>query len=75
MDSNWQECYRNSLSHFIEAGDSLEFMRTVAELYSNIQDSHGFISISTDEFSLRLNPVIQGRGGYITSCNNTNDPE
>jgi len=65
MDNNWQECYRKNLSNFIEARDSLDFMRAVAELYSNIRDSHGFISISTDQFSLRLNPVIQGRGGYV----------
>ena len=65
MDSNWEESYRKNLSKFIEARDSLDFMRAVAELYANIQDSHGFITISKDGFSLRLNPVIQGRGNCV----------
>jgi Peptidase family S41 len=65
MDRNWEESYRSALPKFIEAKNSLEYMRAVAELYANIQDSHGFICLSTDFFSLRLNPVIQGRGNYI----------
>lgn len=65
MDKNWETCYKSNLSKFILAKDSLEFMRAVAELYANIQDSHGFITISQDGFSLKLNPIIQGRGRFV----------
>ncbi len=65
MDKNWEESYRAMIPKFIEAKDSLEYLRAVAELYSNIDDSHGFIARVKDEFSLRLNPIIQGRGNYI----------
>ncbi len=65
MDKNWEGCYKSNIANFIYAGDSLEFMKAVAELYANIQDSHGFITISQDGFSLRLNPIIQGWGNYV----------
>ena len=63
IDKPWEDSYRSSISKFISARDSLEYLRAVAELYSNIGDSHGFITYGT--FSLRLNPIIQGRGNFV----------
>ncbi|MDB5279746.1 MAG: hypothetical protein JWR61_4701 [Ferruginibacter sp.] len=63
MDRNWQEAYKAAVPKFIAARDSLEYVRAVAGLYSNIQDSHGFVTYGT--FSLKLNPIIQGRGDFI----------
>ena len=65
MDKNWETCYKEMIPKFIEAKDSLQYMRAVAELYANIADSHGFITTPADGFSLRLNPIIQGRGNFI----------
>jgi C-terminal processing protease CtpA/Prc len=65
MDKNWDSCYKEMIPKFIEAKDSLQYMRAVAELYASIDDSHGFISRPADGFSLRLNPIIQGRGNFI----------
>jgi len=65
MDKNWEASYKEMIPKFIEAKDSLQYMRAVAELYSNIADSHGFIAKLNDGFSLRLNPIIQGRGNFI----------
>ena len=65
MDKNWETCYKEMIPKFIEAKDSLQYMRAVAELYANIVDSHGFITRPADGFSLRLNPIIQGRGNFI----------
>lgn len=65
MDNDWDTAYRQTIAKFIEAGDSLQYRKAVAELYANIDDSHGFISRTSDGFSLRLNPVIQGRGNFI----------
>ena len=63
MDKDWEKSYRSTISKFIEASDSLDYLRAVAELYSNINDSHGFITYGP--FSLKLNPIIQGRGNYV----------
>ena len=65
MDKNWEASYKKMIPKFIEAKDSLEYMRAVAELYANIADSHGYISSTADGFSLRLNPIIQGRGNFF----------
>lgn len=65
MDRNWSDAYRSTLPLFVQAKDSLEYMRAVAELYSTVQDSHGFIAHPEDGFSLRLNPTIQGRGNRV----------
>ena len=65
MDKNWETSYKEMIPKFIEAKDSLEYMQAVAELYANIADSHGYISNTADGFSLRLNPVIQGRGSFV----------
>lgn len=65
MDKEWEGSYRKSIPKFIIAQDSLQYMRAVAELYANINDSHGFISMGGEGFSLRLNPIIQGRGNFI----------
>jgi len=65
MDEDWETSYREMIPKFIEAQDSLEYMQAVAELYANIDDSHGYISNTADGFSLRLNPVIQGRGSFV----------
>ena len=65
MDKNWGSSYKEMIPKFIEAKDSLQYMRAVAELYANIDDSHGFITRPADGFSLRLNPIIQGRGNFI----------
>ena len=63
MDKSWEESYRSSILKFIGARDSLDYLRAIAELYSNISDNHGFITYGS--FSLKLNPIIQGRGSYI----------
>jgi C-terminal processing protease CtpA/Prc len=65
MDKNWEKCYRLGISKFLLARDSLDYLKAVAELYANINDGHGFISPSTEFFSLELNPIIQGRGSFI----------
>jgi C-terminal processing protease CtpA/Prc len=65
MDKNWDLCYKEMIPKFIEAKDSLQYMKAVAELYANIKDSHGFISRPSDGFSLRLNPIIQSRGNFV----------
>jgi len=65
MDNDWDSTYKASISRFIEAKDSLQYMRAVAQLYSEIDDSHGFITRTADGFSLRLNPVIQERGNFV----------
>ena len=65
MDNNWEMSYRKSISKFIEAKDSMQYMRAVAELYTNIDDSHGFITTATYPLPLGLNPIIQGRGSFV----------
>ncbi len=65
MDHNWELSYRKSISKFIEAQDALQYMRAVAELYANIDDSHGFITTSGYHYPLGLNPIIQGRGNFV----------
>ena len=65
MDRDWEASYKETISRFIGAKDSLDYMRAVAELYSNIDDSHGFITKTPDGFSLRLNPIIQRRGSFV----------
>jgi C-terminal processing protease CtpA/Prc len=65
IDENWETSYKEMIPKFIEAGDSLQYMRAVAELYAKIKDSHGFIARPADGSSLRLNPIIQGRGNFI----------
>ena len=63
MDKSWEESYRSAISKFIEARDSIGYLKAVAEMYSNTNDSHGFITYGP--FSLKLNPIIQGRGNFI----------
>jgi len=65
MSKNWEECYRRSISKFAGAQDSLQYLRAVAELYSCIEDGHGFISRANQWFGLEFNPLIQGRGNFI----------
>lgn len=62
MGKNWETAYKTAIPKFIGARDSLEYWRAIAELHANIQDNHGFVSKSQEWFSLRLNPIIQGRG-------------
>lgn len=62
-DKIWEDSYRSTISKFVVARDSLDYLRAVAELYSNINDSHGFITYGS--FSYKLNPVIQGRGSFV----------
>ncbi len=64
MIHNWNEAYKAAIPHFLEAKDSLEYIRAIAEFHAIIQDSHGFIAKSNEGFSLRLNPVIQGKGNF-----------
>jgi C-terminal processing protease CtpA/Prc len=64
MSKNWEECYKASIPKFIAAKDSFEYMRAVAELYSNINDGHGFILRTGGSFGFRMIPLIQGRGTF-----------
>ena len=64
MTKNWEECYRSSISKFAGARDSLQYLKAVAELYSYIEDGHGFISRADQWFGLEFNPIIQGRGDF-----------
>ena len=63
LEKNWEESYRSCIPKFIDAHDSLEYLRAVAELYTNIWDSHGFIQ--NIMFNHRLSPIIQGEGDFI----------
>jgi C-terminal processing protease CtpA/Prc len=63
LEKNWEGSYRSCIPKFIAAHDSLEYLRAVAELYTNIWDSHGFIQ--NIMFNHRLNPIIQGEGDFI----------
>jgi C-terminal processing protease CtpA/Prc len=65
MDKNWEASFKEMIPKFIEAKDSLQYMKAIAELYANISDSHGFVARSSDGFSLKLNPIIQGRGNFL----------
>jgi hypothetical protein len=65
MKKDWEKCYSNMIAEFIEAKDSLQYMRAVAELYANIEDGHGFIGNANEPFGYKLNPIIQGRGNFI----------
>jgi C-terminal processing protease CtpA/Prc len=65
MKINWDSLYIAVIPKFIAAKDSLEYWKAVAEFHAGIQDSHGFISKTNEWFSLRLNPLIQGRGAFM----------
>lgn len=64
MINNWDEVYKAAIPNFINAKDSIEYWKAVFQLYTGIQDSHGFVSKSDEWFSLRLNPIVQDRGRY-----------
>lgn len=64
MSNNWEEAYKAVIPNFINAKDSVQYWKAVAELHAVIKDSHGFVSKSDERFSLRLNPVIQDRGRF-----------
>lgn len=42
FDNNWDSVFLKYLPQFVTAKDSVEYMRAVAGMYSNMQDSHGF---------------------------------
>ena len=65
LEKNWEESYRSCIPKFIAAHDSLEYLRAVAELYTNIWDTHGFIQNLDFNVSYKLNPIIQGEGIFI----------
>jgi len=65
LEKNWEDSYKSCIPKFIAARDSLEYLRAVAELYSNIRDSHGFIQNLDFNVTYRLNPIIQGEGIFI----------
>jgi hypothetical protein len=65
LKKNWDSCYRSIIPKFIAARDSLEYLRAVAELYTNIWDSHGFIQNLDYNVTYKLNPIIQGEGIFI----------
>jgi hypothetical protein len=65
LEKNWEDCYRSIIPKFIAARDSLEYLRAVAELYTNIWDSHGFIQNLDFNVTYKLNPIIQGEGIFI----------
>ena len=41
---NWDSLYRHYLPRFILAEDSVEYVRSVLELYAHTQDGHGFVT-------------------------------
>lgn len=43
MESDWDEVFRRYLPRFVEAEDAQAYHLTVAEMYTHIQDTHGFI--------------------------------
>jgi C-terminal processing protease CtpA/Prc len=59
MDKNWDDLYKTFLPLFVEAKDSLEYTKAVAEFYANIKDSHGAIFMSP------LFPLITNGGKYF----------
>jgi hypothetical protein len=65
LKKNWEESYRSCIPKFIAARDSIEYLRAVAELYTNIWDSHGFIQNLDYNVTYRLNPIIQSDGDFI----------
>jgi len=65
LEKNWDSCYRSIIPKFIAARDSIEYLRAVAELYTNIWDSHGFIQNLDYNVTYRLNPIIQAGGVFI----------
>ncbi len=64
MGKDWETAYKAAIPKFISAKDSLEYWKAVAEFHAHIKDSHGFVSKSNEWFSLRLNPLIHGRGAF-----------
>jgi C-terminal processing protease CtpA/Prc len=65
ITKNWESAYKEAISNFIAAKDSVQYWKAVAEFHAFTKDSHGFIANSDEGFSLRLNPIIQGRGTFI----------
>lgn len=43
MDKNWKGVLKESLPEFITATNAVEYGLTVAKMYANINDSHGFM--------------------------------
>jgi C-terminal processing protease CtpA/Prc len=43
MDKNWEEAYREILPNFLQAKDSIAYLKAVAELNYHINDGHGFV--------------------------------
>lgn len=41
---DWDSIYLHFLPRFVLAGDSIEYVKTVMEMYANIQDGHGFMT-------------------------------
>ncbi|MDZ4795087.1 MAG: hypothetical protein SGI83_12475 [Bacteroidota bacterium] len=41
---NWDSVYLHFLPGFVLAADSIEYVRTVMEMYTHVQDGHGFIA-------------------------------
>jgi C-terminal processing protease CtpA/Prc len=52
-DDNWEEVYSAVLPRFIEAKDSIEYLKAVAEFNYYINDSHG--SIGRSDYTTLLN--------------------
>ena len=44
MDKNWRSVFLESLPDFIHAKDEIAYGLTVARMYANINDSHGYMS-------------------------------
>lgn len=42
FDNNWDSVFLKYLPQFVTAKDSVQYMKAVAGMYSNMQDSHGF---------------------------------
>jgi C-terminal processing protease CtpA/Prc len=40
---NWDSVYLNFLPRFVLASDSIEYVKTVMEMYAYVQDGHGFM--------------------------------
>ncbi|MBK6966527.1 MAG: hypothetical protein IPH20_22175 [Bacteroidales bacterium] len=60
MVDNWDEVLKEYIPRFAYARDSLEYNLAVAEMYTHIQDGHGFISskVLSGYFGTASPPVI-----------------
>ena len=62
MENDWDEILRAFIPRFANASNSLEYALVVAEMYTNIEDGHGFIrSKVLDDFFGQAPPPVQVR--------------